>query len=77
MTVTMEELLPFIAQNLRSKELSADAEMGKTKGWDSMAQVELILSLEGRFGVHVPPDMFGELSSARTILSFLNTGRAA
>lgn len=76
MHVTMDELLSFIAQNLRCKELTADAEMGKTKGWDSMAQVELILSLEARYGVRVPPDMFGELASARAILGFLANGRA-
>jgi acyl carrier protein len=77
MTITMENLLTFIAKTLRSKALSADAAMGKTQGWDSMAQVELILSLEQEYGVRVPPDMFGELSSASVILSFLNKGAAA
>jgi len=75
MTITMEDLLTFITQKLRCKALSADAAMGKTQGWDSMAQVELILSLEERkYGVQVPPDMFGELSSASAILGFLNSG---
>jgi acyl carrier protein len=73
----MEDLLTFIAQKIRCKALNADAAMGKTQGWDSMAQVELILSLEQKYGVQVPPDMFGELSSASAILGFLNSGAAA
>lgn len=77
MTTTMEDLLAFMARNLRCKALTADAAMGKTQGWDSMAQVELILSLEQQYGVQVPPDMFGELSTASAILGFLNNGAAA
>jgi acyl carrier protein len=77
MKTTMDELLAFLAKNLRCNGLDASAAMGKTRGWDSMAQVELILSVETKYGVHVPPDMFGELSSAQAILSFLNNGGAA
>jgi acyl carrier protein len=77
MTITMDNLLTFIAQKLRCKAVSADAAMGKTQGWDSMAQVELILSLEQKYNVQVPPDMFGELSTAAAILAFLNTGAAS
>ena len=77
MTVRQEELMAFIAQKLRLKEIEPSAAMGKTRGWDSMAQVELILSLEEKYGVHVPPDMFGELSTVPAILSFLNNGMVA
>jgi acyl carrier protein len=77
MTVTEEELMAFIAQKLRLKEIEPKAAMGKTRGWDSMAQVELILSLEEKYGVRVPPDMFGHLSSVPAILSFLNNRAAA
>ena len=77
MAVTETDLLAFLAKHLRRKEIAADAEMGKTPGWDSMAQVELILSLEPRFNVQVPPDMFGQLTSVAAILGFLNQGAAA
>jgi acyl carrier protein len=77
MTIAMEDLLTFIGKTLRCKTLSVDAAMGKTQGWDSMAQVELILSLEQKYGVQVPPDMFGELSTAPAILAFLNSGAAS
>jgi acyl carrier protein len=77
MTITMEELLAFMARKLRCKALSEDAAMGRTRGWDSMAQVELILSLEQEYSVQVPPDMFGELATAPAILAFLNNGARA
>ena len=77
MAVTQEELMAFVAQELRLKEIESSAAMGKTRGWDSMAQVELVLSLEKKYGVHVPPDMFGELSTVPAILSFLNNGMVA
>jgi acyl carrier protein len=74
---TQEDLLAFIALKLRSKPLGPDAAMGKTRGWDSMAQVDLILSLEEKYNVRVPPDMFGELSTVTAILAFLNCETAA
>ena len=69
--------MAFVAQKLRLKEIEPSASMGKTRGWDSMAQVELVLSLEEKYGVRVPPDMFGELSTVPAILSFLNNGMVA
>jgi acyl carrier protein len=77
MATTQEDLLAFMAQKLRCRTLGPDAAMGKTRGWDSMAQVELILSLEEKYGVQVPPDMFGELSTVPAILGFINSGAAA
>jgi acyl carrier protein len=76
MAATQDELLAFMAQKLRCRALGLDAAMGKTRGWDSMAQVDLLLSLEEKYGVRVPPDMFGELSTVPAILTFLNGGAA-
>jgi len=77
MAVTQDTLLAFLARQLRRKQIAADAEMGKTPGWDSMAQVEMILTLEQEFGVQVPPDMFGQLTSVASLMTFLNQGSAA
>ncbi|MGA7323957.1 MAG: acyl carrier protein [Rhodomicrobium sp.] len=77
MAATQEDLLAFMALKLRCKALGPDAAMGKTRGWDSMAQVELLLSLEEKYSVRVPPEMFGELSTVPAILTFLNGGVAA
>jgi acyl carrier protein len=76
MAATQEDLLAYIAQTLRCKVIGPDAAMGKTRGWDSMAQVGLLLSLEEKYGVRVPPDMFGQLITAQAILTFLNGGAA-
>lgn len=65
------DLQEFLVGQLKRKDIGPDAAMGKTPGWDSMAQVDLILALEQRFGVQVPPDLFGQLSSVTTILGFL------
>lgn len=76
MTVDHTELLAFLAQKLRRKELDAEAEMGKTPGWDSMAQVNLVLSIEERYGVQIPPDMFGQLASVKAIQAYLDEAAA-
>jgi acyl carrier protein len=69
------DLLAFMGAQLKRKEIGPTAEMGKTPGWDSMAQVDLMLALEERFGVQVPPDLFGELTSVAKILAFLEDQR--
>lgn len=76
MTVDQTELLAFLAQKLRRANLDMEAEMGRTPGWDSMAQVNLVLSLEERYGVQIPPDMFGQLASVKAIQSYLEEAGA-
>ncbi|MEO5336042.1 MAG: acyl carrier protein [Magnetospirillum sp. WYHS-4] len=76
MAISESDLLAFLGQQLRRKEIGVDAAMGKTPGWDSMAQVDLILALELRFGVQVPPDMFGQLTDVPALLGFLREGVA-
>ncbi len=76
MTIDHDELLAFLARKLRRASLDMDAEMGRTPGWDSMAQVNLILSIEERYGVQIPPDMFGQLASVRAIQAYLDEAAA-
>lgn len=76
MTIDHAELLAFLAQKLRRQSLDMDAEMGKTPGWDSMAQVNLVLSIEERYGVQIPPDMFGQLASVKAIQAYLDEASA-
>ncbi|MBI5164778.1 MAG: acyl carrier protein [Magnetospirillum sp.] len=71
MAISDSDLLAFLATQLKRKEIGLDAAMGKTPGWDSMAQVDLVLALESRFGIQVPPDMFGQLTNVAAILAFL------
>lgn len=69
---TMDELKAFIGQTLRTPgELSPDAGMGRTRGWDSLAHVNMILALEQWAGVGVPPELMGELTTVEALASWL------
>ena len=68
---TRRELEEFIKGELRLAELPPDAEMGKTPGWDSLKQVELVLEMGSRFACSIPPDMIGDLISLESIVAYL------
>jgi acyl carrier protein len=69
--MTRDDLARLAAQTLDVKTIPPEAEMGKTRGWDSIAQVRLLLSIEEAAGVEIPPDMFGTLTSLAKIAGFL------
>jgi len=71
-TKTGDELLAFIGRTLKVKNLGEDAGMGRTRGWDSLAHVNLILALEQWAGVSVPPELMGELTTVESIASHLS-----
>lgn len=48
-------------------------EINKTKNWDSLKQLNLILLLEEEFSIKITPDEMQELTSYKKILSFLNS----
>jgi acyl carrier protein len=48
-------------------------EINKTKNWDSLKQLNLILLLEEEFSIKITPDEMQELTSYKTVLSFLNS----
>lgn len=66
-----EELLAVIADAMQVRSVPPDAAMGKTRGWDSMSQVRIMLDLEEKFGVDISSDQFGELTSLARIEEFL------
>lgn len=69
---TMDDLTAFIGQTLRAGTIGPDAGMGRTRGWDSLAHVNLILALETWAGVPVPPELMGELTTVEALASWLN-----
>lgn len=69
--MTLDDLKLLIAKTLNIKEVDDHAAMGKTRGWDSLRQVQLMLAIEQAADVMVPPDMFGELVSVGAIIQFL------
>lgn len=68
---TMDDLTAFIGQTLRGGTIGPDAGMGRTRGWDSLAHVNLILALETWAGVPVPPELMGELTTLETLADWL------
>lgn len=52
--------------------LSEDSSVETVPEWDSLAHLNVVLSLEGRFGVTIAPEQAVELLSVRDIKAFLD-----
>jgi acyl carrier protein len=73
-----EQLLEAIRKSLRLPQLDAAARMGAVRGWDSLRHARLMLELEKTFGVRIPIDQFGALTSVEAIFAwFRKSGRLA
>lgn len=66
-------ILEIIKSVLERDNVSIDSGLGKVTGWDSVAHVKILLLVEEKTGVSIPPDQFGTLLSVRDILNFLET----
>lgn len=74
-TRSSEELFSFFSATLGIKELKPSDAMGATRGWSSLAHVDLILALEEWADVCIPPEMIGELTSVQSIVAYLHEHR--
>jgi acyl carrier protein len=70
-------LLAAIAKHLGIALVKREDGMGKTRGWDSLAQVSLLLDMEQAIGIKIPPNMFGKLITAGSIADFFREQRQA
>lgn len=50
---------------------SCDAKLGQSEGWDSFAQINLIIEIESTFNVEFDSDQISELTSVELILNAL------
>lgn len=66
-----QEVLDFIKGELRLRSIDMGSGIASTRGWDSLGQVQLMLALEKKIGMRIPPDYFGRLISVKEILAFL------
>ena len=64
-----QTVLNCIQNELQLESISEDDEMQKTRNWDSMGQVSLLLKLEDEFDIKLPADQFGNLTSVKKILA--------
>jgi acyl carrier protein len=74
--MTVDELKSTLARILRLKEIDLTETMGKTRGWDSLRHIQLILELERVTAVQIPPELFGSLNTAQALMAFLRDNGA-
>jgi acyl carrier protein len=55
-----------------AEQLPEEPSAGSLEAWDSLHHMELMVVLEERFGVEVPPEMLPELVSLSRISDFLS-----
>ena len=67
-----QTVLNCIQNELQLESISEDDEMQKTRNWDSMGQVSLLLKLEDEFDIKLPADQFGNLTSVKKILAYFS-----
>ncbi len=65
-----EDFLRLVGDLLKVSNLTEDAAMGETSGWDSMRHLDMIFALEEKLGASIPPDMMGELVSFKSLLAY-------
>lgn len=54
-----------------SDKLDESSSVETVETWDSMAHINIVLSLEACFGVAISPEQAGELLSVSDIVAFL------
>jgi acyl carrier protein len=65
-----QTVLDCIRLELQLDSISENDEMQRTRNWDSMGQVSLLLKLEEEFNIKFPADQFGNLTSVKRILAY-------
>ena len=57
--------------NVPIENVTADSSPESIESWDSMAHLNLVLSLEQAFGVSIAPEDIAELTSVSAIVEWL------
>lgn len=70
---TMDQLLRLLAQCLNTSEadLSNDTRSDDLDTWDSLAVINLAISLEGEYGVSLTAEEVEQLKSVKAIIEIL------
>lgn len=66
-----QDVMDLIKSELKLRAIGMNDGIASTRGWDSLGQVQLMLALEKKIGMRIPPDYFGRLISVKDILAFL------
>ena len=68
-----EQIRSLLSEALQvpSEQVINDLHFGDLPQWDSMGHMEVMISLEERFGVEITPDTIAELISFSAIRNYL------
>lgn len=72
----LESVLRRMLPSLAEAQVSG-ATMGKTQGWDSLAQIRIVMEIESEFGVNVPSEKIAELTAYEQLLQWLRSEEVA
>jgi acyl carrier protein len=70
-----DRLESIFRQSFDMEQFSEDLSIENVKGWDSMAHVGLILSLQKEFNVSISPADAIDLTSVKNIIQYLKNRR--
>lgn len=71
LAIVLRRVFPALESTAVSK-----AGIGNAPGWDSLAQIRLVMEIESAFGVDVPSEIIPELTTYERILQMLRKERA-
>ncbi len=67
-----EKILDLMSTIL-NKEITEDDTNSSVDTWDSMAQLEIIVTIEEEFGIKIPEDKIPEMTSIKKILEVIDS----
>ncbi len=69
-----EQVIQIVAENLNLSEsdINENSSTENIEVWDSMAQVNLVMSLEQAFDLELDPEDFMKLNSVKSIVTYLD-----
>lgn len=73
-SVLLEDLRNLMAEifHVDASQIGAEAQLGELPQWDSMAHMDLMVTLESRFGIEITAETISRLTSLPAILAYLN-----
>jgi acyl carrier protein len=70
LSIRVQKLISNALQ-VPDNQIHADLEFGDLPQWDSMGHMEVMLSLEERFGIEIDAEIIASLTSVPTISNYL------
>ena len=71
--IDLEQVISIVSKNIKVpvKDINMDSKSSDFYQWDSLAQVNIILEIEKKINKEIVPSKMGELTSIKSILSYL------